>query len=597
MWKLVGVTMGAMLVAAATAGAATRCNLNPGGPEELVLTVPQAGSDFDAGWTGDVHDYDVPSGARFNLCLANCNNDTDPDCDVQGQADQLSAAGRTFAPPIPVVIGDTSVCIQANFADPAVEGTVNVQTGEMQATAHLAANVFITSKSNVCPQCIASVCNGGARAGSACTPGETVNVQGADDTTYDVSIDCPANGPGAPVPVALTVPVTTGTASTAACSGQAETDDCGAGTCQAGVCTGAGGGGIRQACCSNNHAKSCFTYPVEREGNSAPPQPVWPDPTYPKAENTGAAKLVSAFCAPAAPGIIGLVVNDKVGLAGPAAFVLPLNQQLLGDTDADGIPDTLDACTSDADCDDDGVTDGSVDGGEDTNDDGVVDAGESDPTKQDSDGDGIPDGIERGLTAPQRPADFNGTFVPDGDPSTTTDPANADTDGDGISDGVEDANHNGRIDEGESDPNDPNSPGGPGGGCTVAAACDDGDPCTDDACTNNRCENNQKTGVEGAQCELGKVQGNGPICGDDPLDTKTSKAVTAALGKVDGFLPKIGSASTSKKKAKFIKKAKAALKVAQKKANKAGSKGKISSSCAATIDATLTELSNIVGGL
>ena len=42
---------------------------------------------------------------------------------------------------------------------------------------------------------------------------------------------------------------------------------------------------------------------------------------------------------------------------------------------------------------------------------------------------------------------------PDLDPITTTDPLLADSDGDGRNDGVEDANHNGAIDLGESDPN------------------------------------------------------------------------------------------------------------------------------------------------
>lgn len=61
----------------------------------------------------------------------------------------------------------------------------------------------------------------------------------------------------------------------------------------------------------------------------------------------------------------------------------------------------------------------------------------------DTDGDGIPDGIEVG--------------VPwlDADPTTTTDPLHADTDRGGLSDGAEDADQNGRVDPGESDPNDP----------------------------------------------------------------------------------------------------------------------------------------------
>ena len=50
----------------------------------------------------------------------------------------------------------------------------------------------------------------------------------------------------------------------------------------------------------------------------------------------------------------------------------------------------------------------------------------------DSDGDGLPDYLES---------------------QGCTDPYDADTDDDGISDGVEDANHNGRVDPGELNPN------------------------------------------------------------------------------------------------------------------------------------------------
>lgn len=63
----------------------------------------------------------------------------------------------------------------------------------------------------------------------------------------------------------------------------------------------------------------------------------------------------------------------------------------------------------------------------------------TDPNNPDSDYDGLPDGLELG-------------YSPDADPSTTTNPNKADTDGDGIADGTEDANHNGRVDAGESDP-------------------------------------------------------------------------------------------------------------------------------------------------
>lgn len=75
----------------------------------------------------------------------------------------------------------------------------------------------------------------------------------------------------------------------------------------------------------------------------------------------------------------------------------------------------------------------------------------TDPLNPDTDGDGIPDGVEVGRVVSPDPRCTN--FVGDADPTTTTNPTNPDTDGDGIPDGVEDANHNGRVDPGETDPN------------------------------------------------------------------------------------------------------------------------------------------------
>jgi len=104
----------------------------------------------------------------------------------------------------------------------------------------------------------------------------------------------------------------------------------------------------------------------------------------------------------------------------------------------------------DPDTDDDGLLDGT----EDADQDGVVDASETDPRDKDTDGDALQDGTESGLDSPEA---LTGTdpsvFVPDLDTSSTTDPLNQDTDGNGLSDGAEDANQNGRVDFGETDPN------------------------------------------------------------------------------------------------------------------------------------------------
>jgi MYXO-CTERM domain-containing protein len=125
------------------------------------------------------------------------------------------------------------------------------------------------------------------------------------------------------------------------------------------------------------------------------------------------------------------------------------------DTDSDGLNDFVEVHgitdPLDADTDDDGL----LDGEEDTNKNGAVDAGETDPTAKDTDGDGIFDGTELGTTCSNPDTDAL-VCVEDADAgATTTNPLVIDTDQGGLSDGVEDANHNGAIDGGETNPNDP----------------------------------------------------------------------------------------------------------------------------------------------
>ncbi len=139
--------------------------------------------------------------------------------------------------------------------------------------------------------------------------------------------------------------------------------------------------------------------------------------------------------------------NRTLQLAGPQV-----------DSDADGLIDSLEntICTdpNDADTDDDGILDGNEN--RDNNSILGIEDNETHPCDPDTDSDGIFDGTEIGLSAPQDPAATNLAaefFIPDADPRTTTDPLDADSDQDGIPDGVEDTNHNGAVDNGESDPN------------------------------------------------------------------------------------------------------------------------------------------------
>lgn len=170
------------------------------------------------------------------------------------------------------------------------------------------------------------------------------------------------------------------------------------------------------------------------------------------------------------------------------------------DTDQDGLSDgeelALGTDPRDEDSDDDGVRDGAEgrscpdcqDFEPEADPDGDQRIAALDP---DTDGDGLLDGTELSVREPLRgggaaPYAFAGTdegagsFAPDLDPDSATEVRRADTDHDGLSDGAEDANHNGRLDPGESDPNDPTDPG---------LACGPSQPCPDPlVCQEGRCE-------------------------------------------------------------------------------------------------------------
>lgn len=73
----------------------------------------------------------------------------------------------------------------------------------------------------------------------------------------------------------------------------------------------------------------------------------------------------------------------------------------------------------------------------------------TDPCNADTDADGLRDGLELGRTTS---VNVGCGFTGDQDPTSKTDPTNPDSDGDGLGDGTEDANGNGRVDPGESNP-------------------------------------------------------------------------------------------------------------------------------------------------
>jgi hypothetical protein len=159
------------------------------------------------------------------------------------------------------------------------------------------------------------------------------------------------------------------------------------------------------------------------------------------------------------------------------------------DSDNDGLSDAFEGVIgtnpNDADSDDDGLLDGQeANPTDDTDGDGLINA--LDP---DSDNDGLFDGTELGQGCDHPDTADAGTCIPDADPGTKTSPVNADTDGGGVSDGDEDANHNGALDAGETDPTKghgaddkgqvPCSNDGDCGGPNSGKICDEAGLCAD----------------------------------------------------------------------------------------------------------------------
>jgi MYXO-CTERM domain-containing protein len=159
----------------------------------------------------------------------------------------------------------------------------------------------------------------------------------------------------------------------------------------------------------------------------------------------------------------------------------------VADADDDGLSDALEANLgtnpNDADSDDDGALDGDEANPADDHDgDKSINALDTD-----SDDDGLFDGTEQGKGCDDAATDRGKASCRADDDKgiTRTSPVNDDTDFGGKKDGLEDAGKNGRIDDGESDPNDP-SDDKVGDACTMDPDCgamDSGVVCDAMICT------------------------------------------------------------------------------------------------------------------
>ena len=93
-------------------------------------------------------------------------------------------------------------------------------------------------------------------------------------------------------------------------------------------------------------------------------------------------------------------VGDGVEVGRGTDPLDPTDDVLEGDSDGDGLLDTVEATLGTDPNDDDSDDDGLLDGTEDANQDGVYDPStETDPNTFDTDGDGLGDGQESGLAA------------------------------------------------------------------------------------------------------------------------------------------------------------------------------------------------------
>ncbi|RYZ02713.1 MAG: hypothetical protein EOO73_30595 [Myxococcales bacterium] len=176
------------------------------------------------------------------------------------------------------------------------------------------------------------------------------------------------------------------------------------------------------------------------------------------------------------------------------------------DTDDDGLTDaeedTLGTDPLDADSDNDGVLDGAEPNpSSDTDGDGFIN-----PLDPDSDNDGLFDGTELGLDCTDPDTNPNaGTCKADADPGTVTLPLDPDTDDGGVNDGSEDANLDGALDPGETDP-------------TAGQGADDGDNLDPDG-------DGLSTGVEetlGTDPNDADTDNDGLLDGDEPNPTLDS---------------------------------------------------------------------------
>ncbi len=314
------------------------CSDNPaGGPRELKLTTVAGGvgGDLDNGWNGGAHNFPIGGSAILDFCLTDCGG-ADTSCAGAGATGAGTVNGPTFGAPLPLIAA-TPVCVVNRFDGNISVTEADFQSGAVTANVNLLADVYITSASEVCPQCsgtdVGTVgkCTGGRNAGKDCTVHGKVHVEDAasNDKEFELSADCPPSGTVAGTIQIGLDPFTTGLTvlnGSRPCPGQPRDDNCAPGTCTASCNAQASRrGGIPQFCCSNAQSKPCFPTAatalgkIERAGAATVPTPQGSFPAR------SAVTLAAVFCEPAtgSPAIDGIAA----GLPGPGALLQPMEAE------------------------------------------------------------------------------------------------------------------------------------------------------------------------------------------------------------------------------------------------------------------------------
>lgn len=124
--------------------------------------------------------------------------------------------------------------------------------------------------------------------------------------------------------------------------------------------------------------------------------------------------------------------------------------------------------------------------------------------------------------------------------------------------------------------------------CSGAAACDDGDPCTDDRCEAGTCVAVAKPGLGGLACRLERLA-TGATCAAAEGAARVEAAVDARLRRARRLLVRSATAPLPRAR-RLVRRAAADLARARRAAARAARRSRITPACAASVDDALGAL-------